>query len=652
MYAPDERVKELYRSDSIEKNMAAVFFHPGQAEPFLTMYDGSRFIDMTMEESLSSDENLAFGSCEATQVKLKMLGFPGGIKDSEMGLHQTLDGQYPAEDLYPGAGVYPSGYTMPLGMYAVKSVERQAGTDYWEITALDFMSKFDVNVIGWYNSLPFPLTLRDFRARLCRHIGVTEYVPGYLPNDGILIEKTVETAQLMGRDVLIACEQINGVFGHFDRVGVLQHITLSPNYTLMPAPDLYPSTDLYPMLPGEMNVQVYDERIDPYLCISCWFEDYTVRSIDKVQIRQEEGDIGAIYGSGTNCLTVEGNFLVFGKSSEELEEIAGGIYGMVNGRRYIPYSCECKGLPYMEVGDTELLNVSGDGITSYIVKRTLKGISALKDTHSATGEEIRSEESNINTEIIQLKGKAATIKRNVDEVSAELVDFEKSTTSKFAVTAEQISAEAKRAQEAEAYLRLQADSITTSVKDLQTNMESQFIQTANQSALKVSKGEVSSQISIESGGVDIQGDRFSWSSTYSSMSADGKLICRDGEFSGYVKAREGTIGGFIIDGDSLRSGGNSSIDFGNLTIDKTGMQAGNWWFSDEEISCLDFIIANKNGNVFVYNSTYYNGWALGKALDDLRRRSGGGGCGSDGCGSDGCGDTCDDVPLIDDIGGC
>ena len=86
----------------------------------------------------------------------------------------------------------------------------------------------------------------------------------------------------MGRDVLIACEQLNGVFGHFDRNGVLQHITLQPNYCMIPAVDLYPGTDVYPVLPGEMNDQVYDERIDPYLCISCQYEEYTVQSIDTV----------------------------------------------------------------------------------------------------------------------------------------------------------------------------------------------------------------------------------------------------------------------------------------------------------------------------------------------------------------------------------
>ena len=44
-----ETLKELYRSDSIDKNMIAEFCRPGQTEPFLTVYDGSRFVDMSLE---------------------------------------------------------------------------------------------------------------------------------------------------------------------------------------------------------------------------------------------------------------------------------------------------------------------------------------------------------------------------------------------------------------------------------------------------------------------------------------------------------------------------------------------------------------------------------------------------------------------------
>lgn len=636
MYAADERVKELYRSDSIEKHFIAEFCHPGESVPFLAIYEGDRFFDMSMEESLSSDENLNFGSCEATQVKLTVIDLEGEIMGSEMTLYQTVDGLYPEKDLYPSGSLAPAGYIMPLGKYVVKSAEQQANRRYRDIVALDSMSKFDVNVTDWYNALPFPLTLRDFRARLCRHIGVTEHVPGYLPNDGMLVEKTVEAEQLMGRGILTACEQVNGVFGHFDRAGVLQHITLQPNYTLIPALDLYPSEDLYPVTPGEMNEQVYDERINRYLSITCQFEEYTARSIDTVQIRQEEGDIGAIYGTGRNTLIVEGNLLLYGKNADELQIIAGGIYGMVSNRQYIPYECNLKGLPYLEVGDTELIETQQGDIVTYIIKRTLKGISALKDTHGATGEETRSEQSNINTEIIQLKGKTAILKRNVNEVSAELTDLEKDTAAKFAITAEQISAEVKRAQDAEASLKIMAESITMSVKNLKENMESQFIQTAEQIALKVSIGGVTnslnSELKITGHCIELTTGNFIINAKNLSVDEAGNAV-----FGGKIKGAE--LEGTLISSSEMFSvmdngSSNYEIDCGGFAFyeaDRVNIFAD---MIDETVGMADsgnvrLWIGGNHGNPNTYfdeegemypGASWWKGWGITETMQDVYDR--------------------------------
>ena len=522
MLSVDERVKELYRADSTDKHLILDFYRDGEDEPYLHLSSSNvQAESMEIDESLSSSENLDFGSCEATQLKITLFHISDVVKGSRLVIYQMLEGIWPAADLFPGDDIFPDGYKMPLGTYIVQSAERQTNRIFLDITALDQMSLFDVNVAEWYNILPFPMTLREFRSRLCQHIGVTEYVPEYLPNDGMTIEKTIAAEELFGRDALIACEQLNGAFGHFDRNGVLQHIVLQSNYVLTPADSLYPSDDLYPAEPGDMNDQVYDELITQHMYTSCRFEDYTVKSIEAVQLRQEEDDIGAIYGKG-NCLVIEGNFLLYGKGDEELQQIAKEIYGMVSNRPYIPYECDLlKGLPYLEVGDSQLIEADEGDIVSYVIKRTMKGIYALKDTYSATGEELRTEEQGANAEIIRLKGKAAYLKKNVDEVSANLIDLEKQTEAKLTITAEKIEAEVKRASEAEG------------------NLSSLISQTAKSITLMVKKGEVSAQLSIESGGIDIKGDRFSWTATNSSLTADGTLTVNQGLFKGSIDVGNG-----------------------------------------------------------------------------------------------------------------
>ena len=530
-------LKDLYKSDSVEKHLILDFYHKGEEAPFLSLEDTHYFPGqlMKIKESLSSSENIDFGSCEASQFEITLQGVEDDLEGAHLVAYQTIKGLFPADDLYPSEDLFPDGYSMPLGRYIVQSADKQTNRRYRDLVALDYMTLFDTDVIDWYNALRFPLTLREFRASLCRYIGVTESVPDHLPNDDMLVEKTIDAIKLNGRDVLVACEQINGTFGHFDRNGVLQHIVLDPNCELLPAEDLYPSDNLFPGSIDEATSNIFDETMEPYLCISCKHEEYTVQPIDKVRICQEEGDIGAIYGNGDNCYTLEGNYLVFGKSAAELEQIAIGVYGRISGRKYIPYEYNGKGLPYVEVGNSILIRP--DNVSTYIMKRTLSGIFALKDNYSATGEEVRSMEAHdINTEIIQLKGKSAILKRTVEEVSATVTNLENQTSAQFKILSDQITSEVTRA------------------KGTESELSSRITQTAERIEFKVSKGEVSSQISVESGQVYIGGNRLVVDSTNFKLDSNGNANYSGNVTGASITGSTISGGSFYTDRDETRFG--------------------------------------------------------------------------------------------------
>ena len=101
------------------------------------------------------------------------------------------------------------------------------------------------------------------------------------------------------------------------------------------------------------------------------------------------------------------------------------------------------------------------------------------------------------------------------------MDLEKQTESKLTITADKIEAEVKRASAAEG------------------NLSSLITQTANQITLMVKKGDVSAQLSIESGGIDIKGNRFSWTADNSSLTADGTLTVNKGAFHGSIDVGNG-----------------------------------------------------------------------------------------------------------------
>ena len=102
-----------------------------------------------------------------------------------------------------------------------------------------------------------------------------------------------------------------------------------------------------------------------------------------------------------------------------------------------------------------------------------------------------------------------------------------------------------------------ANAITAEVtraKGAEDSLSSRITQTASSIELKVSKGDVSSQLSVESGAITIKSNRFSWESTYSSLTAQGKLKATDVDLTGKITANSGQIAGMTITDKSIRYG--------------------------------------------------------------------------------------------------
>lgn len=300
------------------------------------------------------------------------------------------------------------------------------------------------------------------------------------------VEKTVEPEELSGATVLNCICEINGCFGHIGRDGRFHYIYLEQEIQgLYPRNDLYPADDLYPREPKSM-------RIGKNLYISARYEDFLVKSIDKLQIRKEEDDIGVIVGSGTNAYVIQDNFLVYGKGNEELTGIANNIYEKIRGIIYRPFSADCKGNLCIEVGDAVRLPTRYEIIESYVLKRTLKGIQALRDDYEAAGEEYRSTQVNsVHKSIIQLKGKTNVLTRTIEETNSKIVDVESGLSSEIKQTATDIRAEVKNTVDGlSSSIEQTAESITSEVKRAKQSEEelsSKITQTAESITSEVGK---------------------------------------------------------------------------------------------------------------------------------------------------------------------
>ena len=453
-----------------------------------------------LTESICSESELRFGSCEANMVKFQIRNAFIPLAGKWLTVTETLDGNTDVPFQY---GRYKVFYDVPT-----------ADKEYRDITAYDSM--YDIlgaDVAEWYNTLlpnkDSTVTLRQFRESFVTHFGLKDCLPqGGLVNDNMTVEKTIEPEEISGKDVITAICEINGCFGHIGRDGKFHYIYLQQDIQgLYPADFLFPDhvPDQWDYLPQAETGHLYPqdpkgERMGTGRYIKCQYEDYVVRQINKVQIRKEENDIGTIYpktepSDKDNSYIIQDNFLVYGKSTEELDAIAENIYRKIRGIVYRPFDAECPGNPCFEVGDPLSFSTKYKIVESYIFSRTLKGIQSLKDRYSSKGLERRSQNVNsVQKSIIQLKSKANILTRTIEETKLEMYDIEAELSNTITITARDIRAELKNT----------ADGLTNSINITAGQIRAELTDTKNElsNTISVTAGQIRSELKNTKDGLE------------------------------------------------------------------------------------------------------------------------------------------------------
>lgn len=504
----DYQYSNLFLKDSVDKQLNIVS-DDGKINITNTELHQEKF---ELTESLCSESELTFGACEAGMIKFTVSNVFLPMKGKWLTAKMTLDGH---EDK-----------PFQIGRYKVYSDTPTADRTCRDVVAYDAL--YDIlssDVTDWYNQIlpqkDSKVTLKQFRDSFFNHFGV-EQEEVSLVNDEMIIEKTVEvkasssgssdTAEtstigeaISGKEVLFCILEINGCMGNIGRVGKFRYVYLTQEMQgLYPANDLYPADDLYPRNPKSTSISKSQY-------ISAQYEDYIVRTIDKLQIREKENDIGAIVGDGGNTYVIEGNFLVYGKGTKELNEIGEKTLSKIKGIIYRPFSADCKGNPCLEVGDAVRLTTKYELIETYILKRTLKGIQALRDDLEADGEEYRTSKVNgIQRSILQLKGKSNTLERSIEETKSTIVDVEKGLQSQITQTATEIRSEVKNTTDGlSSRITQNSESITAEVNRA-TEKEGQLAAAIQINAdgitSKVSRDSVVSEINQSAEGLKIRAD--------------------------------------------------------------------------------------------------------------------------------------------------
>lgn len=428
----DYELNGLFKKDGIDKQLII------QTEDKAVIITNTELHQEKFEltESLCSESELAFGSCEASSIKFTMSNVFTSLKDKWITVTMSLNGN--------------TNKPFQFGRYKVYSDKPTADRTQRDVVAYDALYDIiNANVMGWYDSvlpnLDSTIILKNFRDSFFEHFGVTQK-DITLPNDSMVVKRSldkeagnVQTNVLSGSTVIKAICEINGCFGHINRQGQFEYIFLKQDIQgLYPANDLYPTDNLYPKSPDSYRINKSDY-------ITADYEDYIVEPITKLQIRSSDSDVGTIIGNGNNAYIIENNMLTYQKTADEMQTIAQNIYNKISKIRYRPFTADLRGNPCLEVGDAIRILTKNAIVESYVLERDFKGIQALRDSFSSVGEQYYSEKVNsTQTSIKQLENRSNKLERTIEETKSTITDVKNDLSSQITQTADSITAEVSK----------------------------------------------------------------------------------------------------------------------------------------------------------------------------------------------------------------
>ena len=361
-----------------------------------------------LEESLLEQNSIEFIGCISSCAKISIASVPQKLKNKKIVISIYTDNTQ----------------TEPVPLFTgyVVDDKRTSNKRLRNIVAYDAIySLTDYDVTDWFNTQVTLLesgktiTIKQFRNRLFALLGITQKKAN-LANDGFSIKKltnmvkgddaetdTEEEEKIYALDLIKAICQINGVFGIIGRDGkfVYRRLGVDNENDNGAYPGVDENGGLYlPFVPGLGSIDVLTDATHYASYRSVSYEDYEVKDIQRVYVRQDEKSKAGYAGTDKKYrYYVQGNRFTLGTTKADRNGIAENIYLKVKGVTYTPFTASCIGLPYLEVGDPvsfyvydfEESDKQGKDVYTmksfYVLSRTLKGIQSMTDTLSAQGEE-------------------------------------------------------------------------------------------------------------------------------------------------------------------------------------------------------------------------------------------------------------------------
>lgn len=198
-----------------------------------------------------------------------------------------------------------------------------------------------------------------------------------------------------GRDVVRSILEMCGCFFGLDRATGLPRFVYPDKAGLYPSDTLYPSDDLYPR-------SGVDDLFAGGKYISLRAENYTVASIGKIQIvkSEESNEVKSavwehVGSNAPNTYIIDDNIYYCAEDMEydydlmiDVSRVLVNMFFEITNTYFTPFKATAIGIPWEECGDRIAFETHHGDFETFIFRRKLKGIDALKDTFEAKSDKI------------------------------------------------------------------------------------------------------------------------------------------------------------------------------------------------------------------------------------------------------------------------
>ena len=376
---------------------------------------GSTLKALTLHTAVNAGQEFTIGSAFSDYIEAEIWADPGGSLQITAGDALTY---YRQDD---------AGNRTKVGVFYAEKPTRTKRNSY-KVTAYDTMSKLDADFSGWLraNQAQFPKTIWQLVQLACQRAGVA-LASSSLPINGSYSVQAFYADDLTCRQIISWAAEAAGCYAHMNADGKLQFLT----YT-----DKRSTVKITPN--GASNSTAY-------YADSLSYEDYTVKAIEKVQIRQSDSDVGVIYPdstTATNTYVVQGNLLLTTGTEANLKSVVQNLYNVLKNVTYTPCKVSVPSSSGLACGQiVHVKDARGREFDTYLMSAT---ISSGKASFESVGSASRESSSAVNSQSYKnLTGKMLEIKTSVDGLEVKASDLTGKYTD-LKATVDGLSSEVKK----------------------------------------------------------------------------------------------------------------------------------------------------------------------------------------------------------------